>query len=139
MSYRTIKLKKYTDIINEYEAAAAFLPGHVLELTSDNQVQKHSTAGGPSACMFALEDELQGKTTRDAFAAEDRVQVWHVQPGEEVLALIASAFDPAIGALLEVAGDGTLRAVAAGVAQFQVIAAKEVDDEDNHRVAVRRI
>jgi hypothetical protein len=138
-SYRTISLKSYSDIRNEYEAAGAILPGSVVALDSDGNVVVNAVAGGPAATMFALEDELQGKTTRDAYASGDRVQTMYVQPGEEVLAVIDSALEPAIGDLLEVAADGELQAAASGVAQFQVLSAKVVDDDSNHRIAVRRI
>lgn len=137
-SARTIKLKKYTDIINEYEAAGTILPGSVIALDSDGNVVVNATAGGPAATLVALEDELQGNTTRDAYASGDKVQCWYVTPGEEFLALV-DTIDPAIGDLLEVHDDGTLQASAAGHAQFVVLAAKFEDDDSNERIAVRRI
>ena len=139
MSYKTIKLKKYGDIINEYPAGGTILPGSQVTLNSDGQVIVNATAGGPAPGNFALEDELQGKTTRDAYSTGDSVQVWSVQPGEEVLALVDDAFDPDVGAILEPAAGGELRAHSAGEAMFQVIGEKIVDDEDNHRVPVRRL
>lgn len=137
-SARTIKLKKYTDIINEYEAAGTILPGSVVALDSDGKVVVNATAGGPAATMFALEDELQGNTTRTAYSSGDKVQCWYVQSGEEVLALV-DTIDPSVGDLLEVHDDGTLQAASSGVAQFVVLAAKFTDDDDNERIAVRRI
>ncbi|MEX0610308.1 MAG: hypothetical protein WD016_02970 [Balneolaceae bacterium] len=139
MSYKTIKQKSYSDIQNEYEAAGAILPGALVELTATGKVQNHSTAGAKTGTILALEDELQGNTTRDAYATEDRVQTWYVQPGEEGLALIAELDDPAIGSHLESAGDGTLTIVDAGEALFEVIGAKIIDDQDNHRIPVRAI
>src|SRR5690554_5985241 len=134
MSYRTIKLKRYQDIVNEETAAGSILPGSLVEITP-NGVRNHNTAAGIAATMFALEDELQGKTTRDEYAEGDKVQVWYAQPGEEVLAVVGSSFDPAVGAYLESAGDGTLRAVtaageetAAGFPVAQVIGEKIEDD-----------
>ena len=141
-SYRTIKLKKYQDIINEYPAGAAITPGSLLSVNSDGEVVVNATAGGPTAGMFALEDELQGKTTRQAYAAGDPVQCWNVQPGEEVLALVDSGFDPDVGAILEPSTGGQLRAYDSGIGPlFQVIAPKIEDDAEtpNHRVAVRRV
>lgn len=139
MSVRTIVKKSYTDIRNEYEAGGAILPGSVLEMNASGQVVVNSTAGGPAPAMVALEDELQGKTTRDSYASGDRVQTWYVQPGEEFLGVIDSGLDPEVGDLLEVGTDGELQAASAGVAQFQVLKSKEVDADSNHRILVRRI
>lgn len=140
MSYKTIKLKKYEDIINEYEAGGTVLPGALLQLTADNTVENSSAAGDKAPALFALEDELQGKTTRQSYSENDRVQTWYVQPGEEVLALVDSGFDPDVGTLLEPGTGGQLRAHDAGTAQYQVIGSKFVDDDDsNHRLPVRRI
>lgn len=142
MSYRTIKLKKYAGITNEYDAGGAITPGHNIRLNSDGAVIVNATAAGPTPALFALEDELQGNTTRDAYASGDKVQVWVVQPGEEVLAIIDSALDPAIGDILEPSTGGELQAVTTGTTVlYEVLAAKITDDATtpNHRIAVRRI
>lgn len=110
-----------------------------MELTSSNTVQKNSVTEGHVPVWVALEDELQGKTTRENYSTGDPVQIWCVQPGEEFAAIIDSAFDPAIGALLEAGADGELVAASAGTAQFVVLASKEVDDESIHRVRVKVI
>lgn len=136
---RTIKLKKYEDIINEEEAASAITPGALIELTSAGTVQNHSTADGAAATILAVEDELQGGTIEDAYAEGDKVRAWYVQPGEEALVLIDSAFDPDVGAYLQSDGAGKLKAHDTGEAIFQVIGDKQIDDSDNHRVPVRRV
>ena len=105
----TIKLKKYLDVINEYDAEAAITPGMLIELTSSNTVQAHSTAGGNTGRMFALEDELQGNSISDAYAADDKVQCWCTTPGEEVYAiLVDDSAAVSIGDFLESNGDGYL-------------------------------
>lgn len=136
---RTIKLKSCGDIRSEYESAGAILPGSLVEVNSANKVVVNSKDSGRVPAMFALEDELQGKTIRDAYAVDEPVQVIFAQPGDEVLALIDSAFDPAIGALLRANSGGELQATASGVAQFQVTDVKFVDDAGNHRLPVRVI
>lgn len=138
-SYRTIKIKKYHDIILEKVAAGAILPGSLVELNSDDKVVVNTVTGGHVPTMFALEDELQGNSTRDSYASDDPVQIMYAGPGEVVLAVIDSGLDPAIGALLEAGASGQLVAASAGTAQFQVVGAKVVDDDDNHRVPVRII
>ena len=108
MAYNTIKVKKYLDVVIEKEAAAALYPGHLLELTSSNTVQKHSSADTFAVPMFALEDELQGKGIGDAYAAGSKVQVWVAQRGEQVYAVLRDGESVAIGDELSSYGDGTL-------------------------------
>ena len=105
----TIKLKKYLDIINEYDAEAAILPGELIQLNSSGNVEVHDVAGGNLLHMFALEDELQGKGIDDAYEAEDKVQCWVTVRGEEVYAILADGNDIAIGDFLESNGAGELQ------------------------------
>lgn len=109
MGYNTIKLKKYTDIINEIEAAAAITPGMLLELTSAGKVQAHSSAGGNALPYFALENELEGEDIDTAYAAADQTQVWVATRGEEVYAILADGENVSIGDYLESAGNGYLQ------------------------------
>lgn len=109
MAKQTIKLKKYNDIINEYAAGEAITPGMLLELASDGDVDVQDTAGGVCSKMFALEDELQGKTIDDAYAEGDPVQCWVATPGEEVLAWLANGEDASIGDILVADGTGKLK------------------------------
>jgi len=108
-TYNTIKLKKYQDIIEEYEAASTIVPGNLIEITSAGKVQNHSTSGGDAIAMFALEDELRGKGIEDDYAAGDRVQCWVAQRGEIVYARLADGESVAIGSKLESAGNGCLK------------------------------
>jgi len=104
----TIKLKNYLNIMNEYPAEAAIIPGELIELTSSCTVQVHSTAGGNVLHMFAVEDELQGNGIDDAYAAADKVQCWVTIRGEEVYAILADGEDVACGDFLESNGAGEL-------------------------------
>ena len=105
----TIKLKKYLNVIEEYVAAAAILPGELIELNAAGTVQPHSTAGGNQIQMFALEDELQGKGIDDAYAIGDKVQCWIPTRGDQVYAILADGNDVAIGDFLESNGAGELQ------------------------------
>lgn len=109
MAKNTIKILKRFDVVYEYDAVAGITPGHLVEFTSAGKVQVHSSAGGNAAKMVALEDELQGKTISDAYVAADKVQVWHLLPGEEFYGLLKNGESVAVGDLLESAGDGTLQ------------------------------
>jgi len=109
MSYNTVKLKKYADIIEEYEAADAIVPGMLVEMTNAGKVQKHSSAGEFAEKMFALENELEGGGIDDIYTAEDRVQCWIAGRGDQVYAFLAAGETVAIGDRLESHGDGYLQ------------------------------
>lgn len=148
MSYNTIKVKKYSDIIEEYTAAAAITPGQLIELTSAGKVQKHSNAGQNAIPMFALEDALQGKGITDNYAADDQVQVWVAGRGDIVYALLKDGENVAIGDWLESAGDGDLQkhvTGSAGVVEYpeaivgQALEAVDLSGSSGADPATRRI
>jgi len=111
MGYNTIKLKKYSDVIEEFEANAALTPGMLVEMMSTGKLRKHATAGGNVLPpMFALEDALQGKEIHDDYAAADKVQVWLPYRGDQVYAILADGEHVHVGDALESNGAGFLRA-----------------------------
>lgn len=105
----TIKLKKYSDIIEEYPANAAITPGHLIELGSNGKVLVHNSAGENVLPMFALEDELQGRGINTAFAADEPVQCWVAGRGDIVNAILTTSQTVVVGDFLESAGNGTLQ------------------------------
>lgn len=114
MAKYQIKIRSFNHDITEKVAAGAITPGHLIELTSADKVQVHSTAGGAVVVpMFALEDANQGRGITDAYASTGsytRVKCWYPGRGDEVYATIsATSAAVTIGAKLESAGDGTLR------------------------------
>ena len=121
MAYNTIKLKKYSDVIEEYTATAvAITPGKLLELTSAGTVQVHSTEGGNALPMFALEDELQGKGIGDDYAVSSKIQVWIPNRGDQVYAWLKDGETIVIGDYLMSNGAGRLQKV-----DVEVISAAE--------------
>ena len=76
MAKHTIKIKKYADVIEEYSAVGVITPGMLIEVTSADKVQPHSSSEGVALAMFALEDELQGRGIDVNFAADEKVQCW---------------------------------------------------------------
>lgn len=149
MAKQTIKLKKYTDIINEYDAGEAITPGMLVSVASDGDVDKNSSAGGVCEKLFALEDELQGRTIDTDYDSGDPVQCWLATPGEEVLAWLANGEDVSIGDLLVSNGDGQLKAMTADssgvvVEEYPIAVALEAVDmsgssgvDPSGRIAVR--
>jgi hypothetical protein len=112
MSYNTIKIKKYSDVIEEYEAYEALSPGMLVEPRPGYEtIRKHATEGGNAVPMFALEDELQGKDITDAYAAGDKVQVWIPGRGDVVYAQLEDEQEVAIGDFLESNGAGYLQKI----------------------------
>jgi hypothetical protein len=121
MSYRTIKIKKYLDIIEEFIAAETIYPGSLIELTTDKTVRKHATATGNALPMFALEDELQGKGIDDAYTAGQLVQCWTPTRGDVVLAILADGGNVGEGDFLESNGYGYLQAHVADTASQDAV------------------
>lgn len=111
MAKNTIKLKNYSDVMEEYVATAyTITPGHLVQLENTGKIQKHGNAAqNVLPPMFACEDELQGKSIDDAYVASSRVQVWIPYRGDQVYALLADGQNVVIGDALESAGDGTLQ------------------------------
>jgi hypothetical protein len=109
MAKHTIKIKKYSDIVEEYVAVGTITPGMLIELTSENKVQAHSGSAGASLVMFALENELEGKGIDVNYVADDRVQCWIPNRGDMVYALLADGETAVIGNWLESNADGKLK------------------------------
>lgn len=105
---KTIKVKKYVDIVDQRDAAAPILPGMLVAITTAGTVQPHGVAAGRVLTAVALEDELQGKTINDGYVATDPVQIWYPQRGEQALMLLAAAQVVTVGANLVSAGNGAL-------------------------------
>ena len=102
---------KYVDNVIEKTANAEITPGHLVEyMSTAGRIRVHSTADGPAAKMWALENELLGESIDTVYDALDPVQVWRSIPGEEIYALLANGQSVAIGAELASNGDGTLKA-----------------------------
>lgn len=94
---------------DEKRAVAAITPGMLIERTSADKVQKHSSSAGLAANMFALEDALQGRAVSTDYAADDLVGCLIAQSGTKVNALLVSGTSYAVDATLESNGDGTLK------------------------------
>ena len=109
MAYNTIKVKKYSDVIEEMVASAAITPGMLLIIESTGKVKAHNQADKDVFPIFALEDELQGKGINDAYAANDPVQCWIPYRGDIVNAILADGQKVVIGDALTSDGYGRLK------------------------------
>ena len=106
---RTIKIKNYSNVFEEYGAAAAITPGMLIELASASTVQAHGNAGKNALPMFALENELEGGTVNDVYATDDKVQCWVPGRGDFVWGILADGENVSVGDFLESNGDGMLK------------------------------
>lgn len=111
----TIKLKKYSDVIEEYTAGGTIYPGMLLLMSAADTVVAHSD-DAPVNClpMFALEDELQGKDINDPYVSGDPVQCWIPYRGDEVYAILEDGAHVEIGGFVESNGAGMLQAYSSG-------------------------
>lgn len=105
----TIKVKKFSDIQEQYEAGEELTPGHLVELGSDGKVTKHDSSQGSVFPMFVLEDELRGGGITDVIENEKKAQVWIPGRGDVAYALLKSGQNVDIGDWLVSNGDGTLK------------------------------
>lgn len=93
----------------ELPANAALSPGHLLEEISTGKLQKATLGAIGHEKIFAQEDALQGKTTADAYAADDMVQAYIELPGNRTQAMCHAGTNYTVGMRLSSNGDGTLK------------------------------
>ena len=110
MAKKTIKIKSYLDVQEELIANAAVTPGMLVEEMSTGKARAHATQDGNALPMFAVEDEMQGKIITENYAADDPIQCWIPQRGDQVYAILVSGQNVAIGEFLTSNGDGKLKA-----------------------------
>ena len=125
MAYHTIKIKKYSDVIEELTSTAvALTPGMLLEVITGGYVRKHAaTESEVTPPMFALEDELQGRGIDDNYAVSSKIQVWIPGRGDRVYALLKNGVSVVAGDPLASGGDGTLiKYVGTSVKPNQIVA-----------------
>lgn len=105
--------------------SATIKPGMLLERTSADKVQEHSSAGyKPTPAIFALPNEITGKSIDDAYAANDQVYFGHFKPGDWVYAWLEIGANVVIGEKLQSNGAGALESAgSAGEAVVQALQA----------------
>lgn len=106
---RTVILKNYSKVFEEYEANTTITPGMLIELHTDGKVRPHDNADANVLPMFALEDELQGKTIDDDYSNEDIAPCWIPGRGDQAYALLQDDEDVSIGDFLSSNGNGRLK------------------------------
>jgi hypothetical protein len=119
----------------EAPAAGAITPGHLIAYNSSGSFVVHPTAAVATNKIFAVEDDHNGKGIDDAYATNDYVQAEELHAGCDVNALVAAGHAAIVrGALLESAGNGTLRAL---TGNFPIAKALESVDNSGGGTAAR--
>ena len=103
IKYKTIKIKKYSDVIEEFVVAdgKTITPGMVVKVNASGKVEP----GYGGLLMVALEDELQGGGIDDTYAAGQPVQVWIPYRGDMFYAIPSGTTNPVAGDLVEAGSD----------------------------------
>jgi len=127
MASKVIAVRGEPIVDEQLNAGEAVTPGHLIDISSGAWI-KHAGAGLNASPTFALERDEQGSEITVAYASGDRLKAGFFRPGDVVNALVASGQTLAVGAWLESAGDGTLRAIAEDAA---------TDDDQRNAIVAR--
>lgn len=111
----TIRLGSIGQRREAADKVGGILPGMLVALNADavDNVVVHPTAGGAALPAFAMEDDIQGNTTTDAYVITEVVQYETFKTGDRVLGRLASGQNVAKRAVLTSNGDGYLKAAGA--------------------------
>lgn len=111
--------------INDLAAGVAICPGMLVDRYipsgTINRLRPHATAAVATPRLVATEASMLNKNVNEGYAIGDLVEASDLAGGSSAWMIIASGQNITFGQKLESAGDGTLRAIAAGVALFQAL------------------
>lgn len=130
-------------IYREFIAGGTIRPGDLVKIydaSGTMKVKAFDAAGTIGEKVFAVEDAPRGNTISDNYAADDRVQVYFAQPGDEIYAWLLAGQSVTVGTdELEPAGDGSLTAVTAETEPAVAVPAETNDNSATGAVDVRII
>lgn len=106
----------------EAVSAGDILPGDLISLDSAGKVAR-AAAATARAARIAREPEMIGGSIADAYEADDTVPFYIGHKGSEFYLTLATSQTIEIGDLLESAGSGQVRKLAAGVPIFTALEA----------------
>lgn len=122
-------------------SGSAITPGQLIEVTSNDEVQEHSTASGNAQPAFARAEEYAGGSIDDDYDAGDTVPYYVGRSGDQFYAWLATGNDISTGDYLESDGNGDLQAHTAVDTSVQVeaIVCRAVEDLNNTSGSPSRI
>ena len=122
---RTVLLGGEWVLVNDVAAGGAITPGMLIERYQVSAgvvgLRAHSTAGGNTVPLVAIQPAMLNKGVDDAYATGDLVEAAVLQPGATAWMLIGSGVNAVAGSKLESAGNGLLRLLAAGTPLFTAL------------------
>lgn len=121
----------------EFRAAEAITPGHLIAMNPSSKAIKHAVAGGPAEKIFALEDALQGNGISVAYAEDDLVAAVMAEPGDVVYAWLSGGEDATPNEILTSNGDGTLKVRTLSTETPVAVPMESVDASDSDDVDER--
>ena len=124
--YTSVTIKSDVEVQEAKATAVAITPGHLIERTSGDLVQKHGTAGGNAVPTFAIEDEWQGEEVTHAYDASGRIFFKFFRPGDRCVGRLANGQNVAIGEKLVSNGDGTLKKYTAAASAAVIVEPEEI-------------
>src|SRR5262245_10141665 len=108
MAKRVIALMGEPIQTEDWAAAEAITPGHLVNVNSSGLLIKHATSTGVAARRFAMARDEMGQDIDVAYAIGDTVKVGCFHQGQRVYAFLASGQNVALGAFLSSNGAGLL-------------------------------
>ena len=101
--------KEGTAIADDISPGMLLAPRGVAPAGGSDPYGVHNLAGQNAVPLFAIENSLEGEGIDDTYEADDRIQLVHARPGDEIQALLANAQTAVRGDFLESDGTGHLR------------------------------
>jgi len=99
-----------TDVpITEAEASVVVMPGMMVEPVAGGTFVPHSTDGSAHPKMFAVENDLIGRTIDDEYAIGERMILISPRQGDRVLVLLENGEEVEFGTPVTSTGNGRVR------------------------------
>lgn len=122
----------------EKDAAEAVTPGHLVEIDTSGDYQKHASSTGIAQPAFAVEDAQNNVGYDTDYTLAARMQIRIGAPGSTFWAWLVSGQDVNVGEKLASAGDGMLtdsdtNPVVFAIEDKDASAGSTVDHASGHR------
>ncbi len=116
MAIRNIILRGDPNITEEFKAAEAITPGHLLDFDGSGDLIKHAGAGLSHGGLIALERSEEGRTVTSAYAVGEFVKVAYMRQGDVYAMIGLSGENLEPGDFVDSDGAGRVKEVDASAA-----------------------
>jgi len=118
-------------LVNENLAGEAIKPGHIVFLNSLSKFMKNTTGALGLQMQAAIEDDLRGKGTADAYASGDVCRAAVLRSGDRFNCRLAASQTLVVGDYIEMLTGGQLTKRSAGVPVAKALAAATSSTADD--------